>query len=112
MHMQWTEMAMPAALDTLLSKSFQRAQLIFKHSTRCSVSTMAKSRLERASVPDNLDCHYLDLLRYRDLSTEIAQRFSVPHESPQVLLIVNGSCIYSESHNGISMNEIADQIPS
>ncbi len=110
--MQWIELTGSDALDRLTAVSSERPQLIFKHSTRCSVSTMAQSRLERAQVPVNLDCHHLDLLRHRDLSAEIARRFSVHHESPQVLLIVNGSCIYSESHNGISMNEIADQIPS
>lgn len=110
--MQWIELTGSDALDRMITLSSERPQLIFKHSTRCSVSVMAKSRLERAAVPDRLDCHHLDLLRHRDLSAEIARRFSVHHESPQVLLIVNGACIYSESHNAISMDEIADQMPS
>lgn len=110
--MQWIELTGSDALERLIVLSSERPQLIFKHSTRCSVSVMAQSRLERALVPDGLDCYHLDLLRHRELSAEIARRFSVHHESPQVLLIVKGDCIYSESHNAISMDEIAEQIAS
>ncbi|MEO5647421.1 MAG: bacillithiol system redox-active protein YtxJ, partial [Chitinophagaceae bacterium] len=82
-------------------------QVIFKHSTRCSISSMAKSRLERSSEPENMDFHYLDLIAHRSLSTKIADEFNVYHESPQVLVISNGECIYDESHSGISMDMIA-----
>lgn len=100
------------ALEEICLRSSARPQVIFKHSTRCSISTLAKSRLERSQAPETIDFHHLDLLRYRDLSTAIAERFAVPHESPQVLLIVNGDCIYAESHNAISMEEISEQIAS
>jgi len=33
----------------------------------------------------------------------------VSHESPQVLLIKNGNCVYDESHGGIQMEEIEEQ---
>ena len=42
------------------------------------------------------------------LSTKIADEFDVYHESPQILLIVNGECIYDESHSGISMDMIEE----
>jgi bacillithiol system protein YtxJ len=110
--MLWTELTGTEALEDLCLRSSARPQVIFKHSTRCSISTMAKSRLERSRAPETIDFHHLDLLRHRELSTAIADRFAVPHESPQVLLIVNGDCIYAESHNAISMEEISGQIPS
>jgi bacillithiol system protein YtxJ len=67
---------------------------------------MALDRFERSEVPDNVDFHYLDLLNYRTISSEIATFFEVHHESPQVILIKNGACIYDESHYGIMMDEL------
>ena len=71
---------------------------------------MAKSRLERNELPDSTDFYFLDLLKFRSLSDKIAEDFSVNHESPQVLLIKNTTCVYEESHNGIQMAEIAEQV--
>ena len=70
---------------------------------------MAKSRLERSAVPEGIAFYYLDLIRYRAISNKIAETFGVHHESPQILIIRNGECVYDESHNGISMDEIAAQ---
>jgi bacillithiol system protein YtxJ len=67
---------------------------------------MALDRFERAATPEKVDFHYLDLLNYRTISTEIAHFFQVHHESPQVILIKNGECIYDESHYGIMMDEL------
>jgi bacillithiol system protein YtxJ len=33
----------------------------------------------------------------------------VHHESPQILVIRDGICVFDESHLGISMHDIADQ---
>jgi len=71
---------------------------------------MAKSRLERNEQPETSDFYFLDLVKYRSLSDQIAEDFSVSHESPQVLLIRNTECVYEESHSGIQMDEIAEQI--
>jgi len=71
---------------------------------------MAKNRLERETQPLNTSFYYLDILRYRPISNRIAEDFHVHHESPQVLIIKNGECTYDESHNGISMQDIAEQV--
>lgn len=107
--MNWIELRQAEQLDAIKQASLTRPQLIFKHSTRCSISSMAKSRLERSAAPDNIDFYYLDLIQHRDISQLIADQFHVFHESPQVLLIRNGECVYDESHNGIRMEEIEKQ---
>lgn len=84
--------------------------MIFKHSTRCATSSMAKSRLERSEPPGITDFYFLDLIKYRDLSNRIAEDFNVHHASPQVLLIKNEICVYDESHNGIRMSEIEQHL--
>jgi len=107
--MNWIILTDEQQLNSLKELSSQKAQLIFKHSTRCAASSMAKARLERSSQPDNIDFYFLDLVRYRQLSNKIADIFAVTHESPQVLLIKNGECVYEESHSGIQMEEILEQ---
>ena len=71
---------------------------------------MAKFRLEKATQPENTLFYYLDLLCYRSISNKIAADFSVHHESPQVLLIKDGECVYEETHGGISMPDIVAQL--
>ncbi len=96
-------------VQNLVEASHQQPQVIFKHSTRCSISVMAKNRLERSGLPEQIQFHYLDLLQYRDISNKIAEQFSVYHQSPQILLIKNGECIFEETHSAISMDEIIEQ---
>lgn len=107
--MNWIDITNPSQLETIKEKSKSKAQLIFKHSTRCSISSVAKSRLERATAPDHIDFYYLDLINHRDISAKVAEVFAVYHESPQILLIKNGECVYDESHSGISMEDITEQ---
>ncbi|MFN3301284.1 MAG: bacillithiol system redox-active protein YtxJ [Sediminibacterium sp.] len=108
--MNWIPLTEIAQLDNINKASFDIPQVIFKHSTRCSISSMALNRLERDTAPTNTDFYYLDLIKYRAISNAIAEQFNVYHESPQILVIKNGECIYDESHQGISMNEIAEQV--
>ena len=96
-------------LQQLVESSHEKPQVIFKHSTRCSISIMAKNRLERVEFPEQIQFHYLDLLQYRDISNKIAEQFGVYHQSPQILLIKNGECIFEETHSAISMDEIVEQ---
>jgi len=110
--LDWISLISSAQLADIKEKSKNKAQLIFKHSTRCSISSMAKNRLERETPPENVDFYYLDLISYRELSTKIAEEFSVFHESPQVILIKNGECSYDESHSGINMDDIIEQASS
>ena len=108
--MNWIELSEETQLETINTQSTQQPVVIFKHSTRCSISTMAKSRLERETAPDNTLFYYLDLIRYRNISNKIATEYAVHHESPQLLLIKNGECVYEETHNGISMHDLSEQL--
>jgi bacillithiol system protein YtxJ len=108
--MNWKEFIDENGLEAIKLKSAETPQVIFKHSTTCSISIMAKGRLDRADMPAGIDFNYLDLKSYRSISTKIAEDFDVQHESPQVLIIKNGICVYDESHNAISMDEILEAV--
>ena len=107
--MTWNDLTDESQLAEIKTLSATQPVIIFKHSTRCSISSMAKTRLERAMAPESVAFYYLDLIHYRSISNKITDVFGVHHESPQVLLIRNGVCVYDESHNGISMDEIIEQ---
>ena len=108
-YVNWIELNAIQQLENIKELSKIRSQVIFKHSTRCAISSMALQRLERISPPDQIDFYFLDLLRYRSVSNKIAVEFYVHHQSPQILLIRNMECIYEESHGGIEMEEIVAQ---
>lgn len=107
--MNWEQLTDETQLQQIIEQSRHQPVVIFKHSTRCSISAMALNRLERSTAPEGITFYYLDLIRYRSVSNKIAEMFQVYHESPQVLLIKDGECVYDESHNGINMEEIVEQ---
>jgi bacillithiol system protein YtxJ len=109
----WNTLSELTELNQIDEVSLTQPVLILKHSTTCSISAMALGRLERKwQAADNakLKPYYLDLIRYRSVSNEIAARYHVTHESPQVLIISKGKCVYSASHMEISYEEIMDAI--
>lgn len=94
-------------LDELDQHSHSKPVLLFKHSTRCSISAMALSRFERQYHNEaNFDIYFLDLIARRDVSDSIEDRYGIRHESPQVILVKGGKAVYHNSHNGIDFDEI------
>ncbi len=102
----WETLDSLGTLESIIEKSHDAPIVIFKHSTRCSISSMAKSRLEGASDGTNPTIYYLDLIANRDISNEVASKFGVEHESPQILVIRDGKATFNTSHGGISMDVI------
>ena len=101
--MNWNKLTSDAQLEVIKEESARQPILIFKHSTTCSISAMALSRMERNwSDQIGVKPYYLDLLANRPISSKIEREFGIEHESPQVLLIRNGECVYDASHMAIS----------
>ncbi|WMN12559.1 bacillithiol system redox-active protein YtxJ [Marivirga salinae] len=107
--MNWNRLDSKETLDKIIEDSNENPIVIFKHSTSCSISAMALNRLERSwneSEMAEVKAYYLDLISYRDISNTVAEIFGVMHQSPQVLLIKNGECVYDDSHMGISYQNL------
>ncbi len=105
----WKPLTELAQLELIAEDSKEKPVVIFKHSTTCSISVMAKMRLESNWNLD-LDTYYLDLKNYKQISNTIAEKFSVHHESPQIILLKNGEAIYDASHFDISVSELQEAI--
>ncbi len=99
-------------LQDIIATSSSKPQVIFKHSTTCPISSMAKMRLESKidQVKIDTDFHFLDLLRYRSISNQIAEELSVHHESPQLIILKDGEVIYDASHFDISVEELNESL--
>ncbi len=104
MPVTWIDLKDEGQLADVLQKSYLNAVYIFKHSYRCSISTMAKSRLDRSEV--NSQILLLDVIESRAISIQIAEMLGIRHESPQLLVIQNGICTFSSSHTAISSSQL------
>ena len=99
---EWRQLTDLGQLNEIIDLSNEKAVLIFKHSTRCSISRFALKQFENEfDLEEKITPYFLDLLNHRDVSNEIANRFDVFHQSPQILLIKNGKAIFSTSHDDI-----------
>lgn len=111
--MNWTALTSMAQIDEIIAKSFESPIIIFKHSTRCSISSMAYGRLQRGwddKVLPASNVYYLDLIAHRDISNQVAATFGVMHESPQVIVVHQGKPIYDDSHMSIRFEAIKESL--
>lgn len=105
---EWKKLTEISQLQEVIQLSLTNPCLIFKHSTRCSISSMALNRLERSATGGftKLSSFFLDLIAYRHISNEAAKLFQVEHQSPQIIVINKGQVAMHASHNAIAASEI------
>lgn len=106
----WSELRSMDDLEEAVEASEEKPVAILKHSTRCGISRMVLRKFEEDFdlEEDKVKLYFLDLLSHRDISNEIASRFGVPHESPQLIVIKNGKAVYDASHNEIEASKLKD----
>jgi bacillithiol system protein YtxJ len=106
--MNWIEIKDASAVNTLKLESAANpghAYVIFKHSTRCITSRTAKNLFESEWSASN-PVYLINVVEFREASNSAATLFGVHHESPQVLVIQNGKCVYDNSHSMIDATEV------
>lgn len=99
-------------LDEIVKISFEKPVAIFKHSTRCSVSRMAWNQFSNqyAIEFEKMELYFLDLLAHRSISNEVAERFGVVHQSPQLIVIKDGKAVYDASHSDIDAKDLENYL--
>ncbi len=107
----WNQLTSEAQIQLLIEESKDQPVLIYKHSTRCGISSMVMDRLERTWKSENnpMKPYILDLITFRDVSNAVAQTFEVYHESPQVIVVKDGKAIYNASHMQISFEAVLSE---
>ncbi len=103
-YLNWTPLTSLHQLEEIKQQSKTESVFIFKHSTRCGISSMVIKRFEAlfGEEHQNLKVYYLDLLNYRDISDEVGYQFQVMHQSPQLVVIKNEVSVFNASHYDIS----------
>ncbi|MBN8641448.1 MAG: bacillithiol system redox-active protein YtxJ [Flavobacteriales bacterium] len=103
----WRELTDLGQLNEIINESTEQPVIIFKHSTRCSISRFSLKQFESEfDLEGKVIPYFLDLLNHRDISNEIAIRFGIEHQSPQLILIQDGKATYDASHDAISVASV------
>ena len=100
----WVQLESEDSVEEVFTASGTRIQLILKHSQSCAVSFFAKQNLDSVPLEEwpEMDRSMVEVVRFRPISQYIAQKTSIRHESPQVLVIVNGEVIFHTSHSEVN----------
>lgn len=98
----WIELISLNQLDEI-KQNKNEVCIIFKHSTRCAISRSVLSKFEKKfeNEKEGVRYYYLDLLNFRTISNDIASRFEVLHQSPQMIELKNGIVQRTASHYDI-----------
>jgi len=105
--MDWFSLTDLEQLNEIMDLSHENPVVIFKHSTRCSISRMALKQFENEfALKDKVTPYFLDLLNYREISNTIASRFEVVHQSPQMIVVKEGKAVYDASHSDIDAEDL------
>jgi bacillithiol system protein YtxJ len=109
---RWRLIESVSDLVKAIELSEETPVLLFKHSTRCSISSMALSTFNREWQLSEEQCpiYYIDLLKYREVSNEVARLTGVVHQSPQAIVMKGGSVIYSASHGAIDAESVENLV--
>jgi bacillithiol system protein YtxJ len=103
----WQHITTLNELEQANNLSHSKPILIFKHSTRCSISSAALGRMQRGWDLHLAPMYYLDLIQFRNISNAVSQLYNVEHQSPQVMVIKDGKCIHHASHFDITPEEFS-----
>lgn len=110
-NVNWIALTNESQIQEAIEKSVEKPALFFKHSTRCSISSMALNRFEGDWKNDsNCDVYFLDLIAHRNISNALADTLNVQHQSPQAILVNNKQVVYHASHSSIDVNSIEDRL--
>ena len=108
----WVHLSEPDQLSELIIESNSIPVIIYKHSSRCGLSSMTENKLDKGweLLRPKVKLYFLDLIRYREVSNTVSEGFNVRHQSPQILIIKNGICVYNSSHYEINVETILENI--
>lgn len=99
----WVKLERREQLGELAARSKERPQLIFKHSVTCGISSMVLKMFTTSFDPQrDCDLYFLTIQAHRELSRDVAEHFGVRHESPQLLIVVQGVATFHASHGAIA----------
>jgi len=110
---EWSILNSLEQIDTIIEESVNVPVVIFKHSTRCSISSSALNRFERgwdSNEAGELKPYFLDLISFRDISNTLARKLNVEHQSPQIIVLKNKKAVFNTSHMSINFDDLKQYV--
>jgi len=99
-------------LNAMLEASQEKPVLLLKHSNSCPISSAGHNQFMQLQDEDNLDMYMVVVQTARATSMEIADRLSVTHQSPQVIIIDKGEAKANMSHYNIKSDAVLNAYTS
>ena len=85
--------------------------VLFKHSTRCGISSSALSEMEQlAGRHPGIPVYLVDVIADRRVASQVASATGVRHQSPQVIVVESGVASWSTSHFRVSCKRVEDAL--
>jgi bacillithiol system protein YtxJ len=106
MKANFTKLDSNEQLEELFQKSHEAPVLVFKHSTTCPISAAAYRQIEDVDGEVNI----IIVQSARNVSTELANRTGIRHESPQAIVLKDGKPVYHASHYNVTAEEINEKL--
>src|SRR3712207_3100913 len=103
---RFTQINDQQTLETLLKRSHDAPVVLFKHSTTCPISSAAYKQMSQVEE----DVSLVIVQQARDVSSEIASRTGVRHESPQAIVLRNGEAVWTASHFDITASAVEQAV--
>jgi len=108
----WNVLTDELEVEKIIEASREQPQLIYKHSPTCGICAMAKDKIEQGfgEISDKTGMYFVNVINARPASNAIEEKLQVRHESPQVLVLRNGECIWHTSHYSIKADTILEAL--
>ncbi|GKV55235.1 general stress protein [Sporosarcina sp. NCCP-2222] len=84
------------------------AVLLLKHSSTCPVSAAGFREFEKFDTP--IPKYFITVQTARSVSNDIELDTGIRHETPQLLLFVDGQAVWNASHYSISRSKIQSAV--
>jgi bacillithiol system protein YtxJ len=103
---RFTQIADKDALEHLIERSHDAPVVLFKHSSTCPISSAAYKQMSNVAG----DVSLVVVQQARDVSSEIASRTGIRHESPQAIVLRNGEAVWTASHFDITAGAVEQAV--
>src|SRR5262245_54157320 len=108
--MHWIHLTDEDQLQKIVVRSQEKPQIVFKYSSCCPLSETIFQGLQKNRCPQQVDFHFLDLTDHADIAEKVSSIFQVSDLAPQILIIKDGECIFSESDAEICLEQIMEHV--
>lgn len=106
MKARFKEISSPENLDELFEQSNEKPIVLFKHSLTCPISSDVYEEISNADADVNL----VVVQTARNVSTAIADKTGVRHETPQAIVLKDGKVVYHASHYDVTAEDVEESV--